>query len=987
MCFALSKFKNRNNLYVLFNKLIKVAFVCFAALFVLSCGGGGGGGGIVAFQSEPQMHNGGDAGGFGTGNQTGGGFGGGSDITSSELLISKMAALNDISKVEIHLTINGAEQEVILADATTTTDVLPKTKVGDIVSGYAVIFLPDNETRRADLDETEIALHNVLEFKVPYYYKAYGLSGTQVSSGTYYARDGINLASYTDANIGGWKCAQDGVVHYGSYVTGVRGDIRLDAVLQAGAGFVASASKTTLTADGTCTDSATITITGGAGPFTVVSSDTSVLSCTDTDSNIWNITFVAAGSGEAWFTDNKTVQVLVTDTATNVNQPVIFTLKNKYKINILNPNNTAAGVLSPNEFDAGSTLNMASLASVVSDPSPRQIVAYKDTSTGGNTYKTTDTLTLNSSNFTSRNITLQAKLNFTATISGGDTTISGQDGTYANPYHLKLGGTATEQKINIGITDKVGDIRIRAGTTGYVGVTGSGTSFAAEISSGIDPNSVPATPILLKIIDVVPGTASTTAAESNPANVYATKEVYVQIDRPTLTVTFNANGGTNAPASVSVLYGNKISAPTTSPSKNGATFGGWYTSNDGGATQFNFTSTSITSNLTLYAKWNDVTHSVTYNNSGCSQLNVNNISASYKTFTEASGLTSLPTPSLPSGYTFDGWYSNSGLTGNRVTSISANTTTNQTLYAKINVDVTVDVRGTTNTIPVQYGNGLAASDLTSYAPTNLKHWSSVSSTGTIAYAFNNSNITMPMTLYAVIESNIIYCYTTDSDVVPTTKISEANRKYIEGTGRTLPTSVSWPVATSTFEGWYTSPARTDDTKVTSISTTQTGNVTLYAKFSVAAGKVISIDKATLTALAAGNPCVTFASNTNATDYRFIPEDDITQADLSTLVSTLKTLDVWFGLGGCGSCTSFPAGTFDGCTKLVSMTLPGTSGFRMSTAAFTNCPNFTYVLTQSSGWKMDMTTTPAPDNNHACSCPDISTINGETYGDSYVWVKD
>ncbi|MBO7486568.1 MAG: InlB B-repeat-containing protein [Spirochaetaceae bacterium] len=331
---------------------------------------------------------------------------------------------------------------------------------------------------------------------------------------------------------------------------------------------------------------------------------------------------------------------------------------------------------------------MASLASVVSDPSPRQIVAYKDTSTGGNTYKTTDTVTLNNSNFTSRNITLQAKLNFTATISGGDTTISGQDGTYANPYHLKLGGTATEQRINIDITDKVGDIRIRAGTTGFVGVTGSGTSFAAEISNGIDPNSVPATPILLKIIDVVPDTALTTAEESNPANLYATKEVYVQIDRPTLTVTFSANGGTNAPASVSVLYGNKISAPTTSPSKNGATFGGWYTSNDGGATlsatQFNFTSTSITSNLTLYANWLPLSVA----------LNVTSGDITSLVFGESVVLTATPT-NFPGTPTYTWNISPSGASA-IATITSSGTTASVTPVAGKSGTVTVSVTATYN---------------------------------------------------------------------------------------------------------------------------------------------------------------------------------------------------------------------------------------------------------------------------------------------------
>ncbi len=603
--------QNFSEKYKYFTWLIKAVFVLFAALCVFSCGGGGGG--MVAFSDKDQLHNGGGAGGFGTGNQTGNGFDPqGQSIEESEagLLISQMAALPGITTVTIELTINGTSYPAIEADETTTTAVLPEINPGGKVSGKATINVMDGEPRVAYLDETEATLHGVLKFKVPYKYEAYNLGGMKVAEGTYYARDGINLDSCTDANIGGWKCNLDGVVHYGSYVTGVRGDIRLDAVLQAGAGFTATPGKSWLTADGTCTDSTTITITGGTGPFTVVSGDTSILQCTDLGNNVWNVTFVpVAGGGEKWFVDDQQVQILITDTATNTNKPVLFTLKNKYSYTLLAPDVSNCGGASG--ADAGTSFDLATLASNVASswsvPAGRTIVAFKDTSSGGNTYKTTDTVTLNSSNFTSRNITLQAKLNFTATISGGDTTISGQDGTSAHPYHLKLGGTAAEQKINISITDKVGDIRIRVGTNGYVGITGSGTSFAAEILSTLAPDAAPSPIILLKIIDIVPGTASTTEAESNSANLYATKDVYVQIDRPTLTVTFNANGGTNAPASVSVLYGNKISAPTTSPSKNGATFGGWYTSNDGGvtlsATSFNFTSTSITSNLTLYAKW------------------------------------------------------------------------------------------------------------------------------------------------------------------------------------------------------------------------------------------------------------------------------------------------------------------------------------------------------------------------------------------------
>ena len=725
---------------------------------ITSCGGGGGGGGgAVTFQTNPSAHNGGDAGGWGNGNQTGSGFGGSGGFQSGNLLISQMAALNNILKIEIYLTLNDVEQPVIIADETTTTDVLPDIRADDIVSGYAKIYLPDNDVRTAQLDETEVQLSETLKFKVPYKYLVLDASGSTIGDGTYFARNGIDLATYADASQIGWKCEQDGSVHYGNIVNGVRGDISLRPEYAGG--------------------------------------------------GLFSVTYVSAA------------------------QPV-----------------------------------------------------------SGDSYDITSTLTL--------------------------------------PTPTK-----------------------------------SGLLFEGwyEDSSFTEPS-----------------------VSSIPPGLPGNKTYYAKW---TATVTFSNNGGSGTILPQTVVYGTTVTAPASNPTKLGCNFGDWRTSTDGGATlaatAYNFSS-PVTTSITLYARWDSITHSVTYH----SDYPVT-IADSYKTFTEANGLSSLPTVSVGTGLMFDGWYDNPTFAGSALTNIPANTTVNKDLYAKVVVLVIIDAGGGASLAqyPVIYGKKITSSDLDSAKPPRFKHWSNISSTSTTAYDFNTT-VTSQFTLYAVKESTITYCYTTATDLVPTTKIANTYRKYIEGVGLTLPTSLSWPVATAaSFEGWYTSPARTDATKVTSISATQTGDITLYAKFGITGAKVIQINKATLTALASGNPCITFESNTAATDYRFIPADDITQSDLTTLVSTLKNLNVWFGIGGAGTCTSFPAGTFDGCTKLVSMTLPGTSGFRMSTAAFTNCPNFTSVMPQSTGWKMDMTTTPAPNNDHACSCPDISTINGVAYGSNYVWVKD
>ncbi|MCL2441718.1 MAG: InlB B-repeat-containing protein [Treponema sp.] len=71
------------------------------------------------------------------------------------------------------------------------------------------------------------------------------------------------------------------------------------------------------------------------------------------------------------------------------------------------------------------------------------------------------------------------------------------------------------------------------------------------------------------------------------------------------TVTFDTNGGdTNAdPPAVTAVMGSMITQPTN-PTRSGYTFGGWYdTPNNTGGNQWNFTTGTVTSATTLYARW------------------------------------------------------------------------------------------------------------------------------------------------------------------------------------------------------------------------------------------------------------------------------------------------------------------------------------------------------------------------------------------------
>jgi uncharacterized repeat protein (TIGR02543 family) len=77
----------------------------------------------------------------------------------------------------------------------------------------------------------------------------------------------------------------------------------------------------------------------------------------------------------------------------------------------------------------------------------------------------------------------------------------------------------------------------------------------------------------------------------------------------TYTVTFNANGGSCSTGSATVTSGGKLSSLPT-PTRSGYVFSGWYTAASGG-TQVT-TSTAITSNITVYAHWEEETFQVTY---------------------------------------------------------------------------------------------------------------------------------------------------------------------------------------------------------------------------------------------------------------------------------------------------------------------------------------------------------------------------------------
>ncbi len=150
------------------------------------------------------------------------------------------------------------------------------------------------------------------------------------------------------------------------------------------------------------------------------------------------------------------------------------------------------------------------------------------------------------------------------------------------------------------------------------------------------------------------------------------KTLYAHYSNKKYVVKFNSNGG-SAISSKTVTYSSTYGT-LKSPTKTGYTFAGWYTESSGGIKVTAATKVTTTADHTLYAHWNAIKISVSFNSNGGSTVK-------NKTIAYNSTYGTLATPSRK-GYTFLGWFT--AVSGG--TKIEASTkmtkTTNHTLYAR-----------------------------------------------------------------------------------------------------------------------------------------------------------------------------------------------------------------------------------------------------------------------------------------------------------------
>ncbi|MBQ7382200.1 MAG: InlB B-repeat-containing protein [Paludibacteraceae bacterium] len=175
------------------------------------------------------------------------------------------------------------------------------------------------------------------------------------------------------------------------------------------------------------------------------------------------------------------------------------------------------------------------------------------------------------------------------------------------------------------------------------------------------------------------------------------------------TITYNANGGTGT--TPSTQYRDHDAAAVTISngsglSKTGHTLSRWDTKSTGDETSYaKGASYSTNANLALYAVWTPANYTITYKDKGGSSFSGSHVDSptSHPT-THTYGTATSLNSATKTGYTFEGWFDNSGCTGDAITSLGATAyTSNIILYAKWSaneISITLDANtangGSTN---------------------------------------------------------------------------------------------------------------------------------------------------------------------------------------------------------------------------------------------------------------------------------------------------
>jgi uncharacterized repeat protein (TIGR02543 family) len=198
---------------------------------------------------------------------------------------------------------------------------------------------------------------------------------------------------------------------------------------------------------------------------------------------------------------------------------------------------------------------------------------------------------------------------------------------------------------------------------------------------------------------------------------------------PTYIVTFDGQGATVQadPANITVTSpATTVGTLPIAPAKTGYIFGGWYTAINGGGTAFT-ASTVVTTNITVYAKWNNYTYTVTFDDQSAT---VPPNPTSKTVASPATTVATLPTAPTKTGYIFGGWYTETSGGGTVFTAITV-----------VTASITVYAKWTINKYTLTLSQSVGCSTTTGGGLVSHGVATAISATSKVGYEFVNWNVT------------------------------------------------------------------------------------------------------------------------------------------------------------------------------------------------------------------------------------------------------
>jgi len=170
------------------------------------------------------------------------------------------------------------------------------------------------------------------------------------------------------------------------------------------------------------------------------------------------------------------------------------------------------------------------------------------------------------------------------------------------------------------------------------------------------------------------------ASVKNLAAAGGSITLYANWEANSITVAYNANGGTGTMNNQSMKYDQTANLTANAFTRTGYTFVGWNTKADGSGTSYadkaSVKNLAASGTVTLYAKWTANKYTVKFDGNGANELSKTSMEVTYNsTYGE------LPQPTR-SGYNFIGWYTQAEGGALIASDTKVTITDIQTLYAQ-----------------------------------------------------------------------------------------------------------------------------------------------------------------------------------------------------------------------------------------------------------------------------------------------------------------